>query len=215
MPYLLGNLISFFTTNPNNFTEQQAYLIATGLSVSVILTVIIFHPCQIFYGQVGIRLKSACCSLICRKVNQNKFYYISSQFDTILFRMSKISQLSKHSMKDGVSGQAINLMSNDVSRLDLMVFFINNVWNAPIGSFIAGIMIYLQIGYSGLIGLIILVCTMPIYSETINAILYQSYQQLVDTYFSYLQPGWETYRRNSSPNQQLKQIVELDSCYQY
>lgn len=73
-------------------------------------------------------------------------------------------------MKDGISGQAINLLSNDVSRLDLMIFFINNVWNAPIGSFIAGIMIYLQIGYSGLIGLLILVLTMPIYSEKINAI---------------------------------------------
>lgn len=92
----------------------------------------------------------------------------------------KISQLSKFSMKDGVSGQAINLLSNDVSRLDLMVFFLNNVWNAPIGSFIAGIMIYLQIGYSGLIGLLILVLTMPIYSEK----TYTIGLSVVDTLFS-------------------------------
>lgn len=64
-----------------------------------------------------------------------------------------------------MSGQAINLLSNDVARLDLMVFFINNVWNAPIGSFIAGVLIYYQIGYSGLIGLAILVATMPIHSK--------------------------------------------------
>jgi ATP-binding cassette, subfamily C (CFTR/MRP), member 4 len=68
-------------------------------------------------------------------------------------------------MKDGISGQAINLLSNDVARLDYMTFFINNVWNAPIGSFIAGYLIYTQIGYSGLIGLAILVFTMPIHSR--------------------------------------------------
>lgn len=167
-PLLLGYLVSYFTSNPNEFDEQPAYLIATGLAVSLILTVIIFHPCMMFYCQSCIRVKSACCSLICKKVCQTIDFFHFHNIITYSLQLSKISQLSKFSMKDGISGQAINLLSNDVSRLDFMIFFINNVWNAPIGSFIAGFMIYFQIGYSGLFGLLILLLSMPIYCEKIS-----------------------------------------------
>jgi ATP-binding cassette, subfamily C (CFTR/MRP), member 4 len=68
-PLLLGYLISYFTTNSLDIDEQQAYLIATGLSLSLIITVLVFHPAQLYYAQSSLKMKIACCSLICKKVH--------------------------------------------------------------------------------------------------------------------------------------------------
>jgi ATP-binding cassette, subfamily C (CFTR/MRP), member 4 len=53
-------------------------------------------------------------------------------------------------------------MSNDVSRFDWMICFIHNLWIAPLGSVIAGYLIFNQIGFAGLIGCAVLIFTMPI-----------------------------------------------------
>lgn len=65
-------------------------------------------------------------------------------------------------MSDGITGQAINLMSNDVSRFDWAMSFTHDLWGAPLGSAIAGYLIYTQIGYAGLIGMALLVLLMPL-----------------------------------------------------
>jgi ATP-binding cassette, subfamily C (CFTR/MRP), member 4 len=52
-------------------------------------------------------------------------------------------------------------MSNDVSRFDWMICFIHNLWIAPLGSVIAGWLIFNQIGFAGLIGCAVLIITMP------------------------------------------------------
>lgn len=64
-------------------------------------------------------------------------------------------------MSDGLAGQTINLMSNDVSRFDWMICFAANLWNAPLGASIAGYFIFGQIGFAGLVGLAVLVFSMP------------------------------------------------------
>lgn len=64
-------------------------------------------------------------------------------------------------MTDGLAGQAINLMSNDVSRFDYLTCFTCNLWNAPLGSAIAGYLIFTQIGFAGLVGIALLVFSMP------------------------------------------------------
>lgn len=64
-------------------------------------------------------------------------------------------------MSDGLAGQAINLMSNDVSRFDYMVCFVVNLWNAPLGAIGAGYFIFDQIGIAGLVGIGVLIFSMP------------------------------------------------------
>lgn len=65
-------------------------------------------------------------------------------------------------MAEGTAGQAINLMSNDVSRFDWLMSFTHDIWRAPLGSTIAGYFIFTQVGFSGLIGMGILVLFMPL-----------------------------------------------------
>lgn len=64
-------------------------------------------------------------------------------------------------MREGTAGHAINLMSNDVSRFDWLMCFTDDIWSAPLGAAIAGYFIFAQIGYSGLIGMSILIFFMP------------------------------------------------------
>ena len=64
-------------------------------------------------------------------------------------------------MRDGIAGQAINLMSNDVSRFDWLMSFTHDIWRSPIGAVIAGYFIFTQVGYSGIIGMAILMLFIP------------------------------------------------------
>lgn len=64
----MGYLIAYFMDNPYNHTEQDAYLFATGLALSLIIIVLVFHPAQLFYFQSSLKLRVASCCLIYNKV---------------------------------------------------------------------------------------------------------------------------------------------------
>lgn len=64
----MGYLIAFFMTNPYDHSERDAYLFATGLAVSLIVIVLVFHPAQLYYFHTSVKLRVACCSLIYEKV---------------------------------------------------------------------------------------------------------------------------------------------------
>lgn len=80
----------------------------------------------------------------------------------------QILSLTKFTMSDGLAGQAINLMSNDVSRFDYLVCFFTNLYNAPLGSAIAGYFIFDQIGFAGLVGIAVLIVSMPAQGLSMN-----------------------------------------------
>ena len=67
-PMLLGLLIGFFTSNPHNFSNNDAYLIATGIVLTLGLPLLFFHPFMLFLFEEGMKLRIACCSLIYSKV---------------------------------------------------------------------------------------------------------------------------------------------------
>lgn len=82
-PLLLGLLISFFMGNPSEFTEGDAYLIATGIALTIVVPILIFHPFMLFLFKQGMRLRIACCSLIYSKVSDAVFDFIlSSSIET-------------------------------------------------------------------------------------------------------------------------------------
>lgn len=75
--------------------------------------------------------------------------------------------MKKHTIKDGVTGQAINLMSNDVYRFDFALSFFHDTYSAPVKTILAGYFIYDQIGLSGLIGMAVLLLFMPIQGRSV------------------------------------------------
>lgn len=81
----------------------------------------------------------------------------------------KILSFSKYTLNDGTAGQAINLMSNDVSRFDWLMCFTDDFWKAPLTSAVAAYFIFTQVGYSGLVGMAILLLFMPFQGKTCKA----------------------------------------------
>lgn len=137
---LLGLMIAYFTGNPYKHTKHDAFLIATGIILTQLVQVLLYFPYKFFIYIESIKLKISCCSLI----------------------YEKILSFTKYTMRDGISGQAINILSNEITRFDLMFCTICEIFQHPIGGIIAGYLIYQQIGVAAFAGLAIFILAMPI-----------------------------------------------------
>lgn len=138
-PIMLGYLIAYFTDNPYQITKNGAFLLATGIIATQLMQVILYYPFKFYIYIEAIKVKIACCSLI----------------------YDKILAFTKYTLSDGISGQAINLMSNDITRFELALSFLNDLWQSPVGSTIAGFLVYQQIEMAAFGGLALFAIFMP------------------------------------------------------
>lgn len=59
----------------------------------------------------------------------------------------------------------MNLLSNDVNRFELVVIFLNYLWTAPLLTLIIGVLLWIETGMAGLIGVAVIFVIVPIQSE--------------------------------------------------
>lgn len=69
---------------------------------------------------------------------------------------------------DGLNGQVINLMSNDVARFDVTMGFVHDLWKGPIELVLLGYFICREIGIYGLTGIGFVLCFLPIQSKVFS-----------------------------------------------
>lgn len=74
-------------------------------------------------------------------------------------------KLSQTALGETETGKVVNLLSNDVNRFDLVTMFLNSMWTAPLLSIIVGILLYIEIGIAGIIGIVIVFIVVPIQSK--------------------------------------------------
>ncbi|KFB46275.1 AGAP004603-PA-like protein [Anopheles sinensis] len=140
-PLLLGELVSYFTPNQDTISERDAYLYAGGVIACSLLSVISFHPFIYYIFQLGMKFRIGASCLIYNKV----------------LKLSKSTTAS-----DGLNGKIINLLSNDVGKFDIALCFLHDLWKGPMEAILLGYFIYLQIGYSGLLGMAFLLSFIPL-----------------------------------------------------
>ncbi|XP_059222915.1 probable multidrug resistance-associated protein lethal(2)03659 [Stomoxys calcitrans] len=91
--------------------------------------------------RMGAKMRIACCSLIFRKA----------------------TKLSLKSAGDISAGHIVNLLSNDVNRLDIGFVFAHYLWILPIQTVLIGYLIWLRMGYAAIIGVVaLLLQTIPL-----------------------------------------------------
>lgn len=90
--------------------------------------------------QVGMKMRVACCSLVYRKS----------------------LKLSKSALADTTVGQMVNLISNDVSRFDMAATFLHHLVLGPVQIVVAMFLLYENVGWTGLVGAIFLIMSMPL-----------------------------------------------------
>lgn len=139
----MGGLILYYTTTDDGTGDvslTQAYLYATGIVVSTLMPLFLFHPMQLFYFETSMKIKVVCTALI----------------------YEKILRMSVCTVTDGINGQAVNLISNDVATFDYATCFLQELWVGPVEAVVMGYFIYREIGYPGLIGIAVMLAFIPL-----------------------------------------------------
>lgn len=139
-PLCLGGLVSYFVPGQTSISLQQAYMYATGIVLASLAMVVSFHPFILWVLKIGGKYRLGCGGLIYKKT----------------------LKLSKASIEDGLNGKVINILSNDLAKFDIGLAFLHDVWKGPLEAFILGYFIYLEIGISGLIGMMFLTSFVPL-----------------------------------------------------
>lgn len=76
----------------------------------------------------------------------------------------KALRLSQTSLGEASPGKMVNLLSNDVNRFDWASFFMNVLWTAPLLAFIVGWIMWIEVGFVGVIGILVIFSIVPIQS---------------------------------------------------
>ncbi|XP_037925199.1 multidrug resistance-associated protein 4-like isoform X2 [Hermetia illucens] len=143
-PLVLGQLLSFFRLDVEvKDPDARFYWGGTLVFLSAVGSITFNHYTMIAF-HTGMRIRVAVCSLIYRKA----------------------LRLSRTALGQTAPGKVVNLLSNDVSRFDLVSIFVNAMWSAPLLTIIIAVMLYLEIGYSGLIGMIVIAFVVFLQSYT-------------------------------------------------
>ncbi|KNC31637.1 putative multidrug resistance-associated protein lethal(2)03659 [Lucilia cuprina] len=137
-PLFLLGLIAYYSKDESNI--ETAYLYAAGVILCSALNVIIMHPYMLGTMHTGMKIRVAMCSMIYRKA----------------------LRLSKTALGNTTAGQVVNLISNDVGRLDLAMIFIHYLWVGPVETMFITYLMYREIGISATFGVAFMLLFIPL-----------------------------------------------------
>ncbi|XP_058458133.1 probable multidrug resistance-associated protein lethal(2)03659 [Malaya genurostris] len=137
-PIFLGALVGYYSQQNGNIND--AYLYAAAVVLCSAISVLFMHSYMLSQLHLGMKLRIAACSMIYRKS----------------------LRLSKTALGDTTAGQVVNLLSNDVGRLDLAVLFVHYLWIGPVETIVATYLMYREIGISAVFGVIFLLLFIPL-----------------------------------------------------
>lgn len=144
-PLCLGNLVAYFAPGQTEYTKQEAYWYAGGIIVSSAYQVLTSHPFFLWLLEVGARMRVGCSGLVYRKA----------------------LSLPKAAVSDGISGQLINLLANDLIWLELAMAFVHDIWKGPLEACLFGYFIYREIGVGAIVGILFLLSFVPIQGKSV------------------------------------------------
>ncbi|KAH8281369.1 hypothetical protein KR054_000152, partial [Drosophila jambulina] len=134
-PFLLLKLISYFTQVSDSI--DTAYLYAGGLILTTWLSVIFRHPTMCGLWNLSFRARVSLSSMIYRK---------SLRLSTTALGAATV----------------VNLISNDVSRLDSNILFTHFLWIGPLQTVLVTYLMYLEIGISAIFGVAFMLLFIPL-----------------------------------------------------
>ncbi|EDW47093.1 GM21118 [Drosophila sechellia] len=80
---------------------------------------------------------------------------------SMIFR--KALRLTKGALGDTTSGHVVNLISNDIPRLDSALYFVHYLWVGPLQVLVITYLMYQEIGISAVFGVLFMLLFMPIH----------------------------------------------------
>lgn len=141
-PLALSRLIMYYTRK-DYISINEAYMYAGLIVIASFLNVVCGHTYMFQMQQLGMKLRVACCSLVYRKS----------------------LKLSKTALQGTTIGQAVNLLSNDVSRCDQALFHIHNLWVVPIEICVIIYILYIMTDLLSAVGILFMALFVPFQSK--------------------------------------------------
>ncbi|EAA01218.5 AGAP001777-PA [Anopheles gambiae str. PEST] len=142
-PIFLGRMLLYFREGSNVTREDALYYACCMVAVRAIIVL-----CDNQYGIIsvltGVKAKIAVCSVVYRKS----------------------LRLARNALGDTSPGKMVNLMSNDVNRFDIASYLVCFMWTSPLVMLLASVLLWYEIGWSGVAGLAAIVIITPIQSYT-------------------------------------------------
>ncbi|GLG99905.1 Probable multidrug resistance-associated protein lethal(2)03659 [Gryllus bimaculatus] len=136
-PQLLGGLLAYFELN-STVQRRDAYLYAGGIVLCAVLNALCANHYLMGAFHTGMRVRAACCALIYRK----------------------------GALGRTAAGQMVNLLSNDVSRFDLVSIFLHYMWAAPLAGAICAYFMYREVGWPAFTGIAAVFVVVPLQAYT-------------------------------------------------
>ncbi|KAL4709197.1 hypothetical protein ACJJTC_008125 [Scirpophaga incertulas] len=140
LPLLFGQLLLFWSVN-STMTRETATMYAVTMIIGNWLAAFCNHHGNLYCQQIGMKMRIAASSLMYRK----------------LMRMNNAS------LGETAAGKVVNILSNDMVRLDMAMLFLHYVWIIPIQLAIVLYLGYKEAGVAALIGLVaLIIISLPI-----------------------------------------------------
>uniref|UniRef100_A0A182QTP7 Uncharacterized protein n=1 Tax=Anopheles farauti TaxID=69004 RepID=A0A182QTP7_9DIPT len=142
-PIFLGRMLLYFREG-STMTHREAIYYACGMVAVRAIIVLCDNQYGIISVLTGVKAKIAVCSVVFRKS----------------------LRLSRNALGDTSPGKVVNLMSNDVNRFDIASYLVCFMWTSPLVMLLASVLLWYEIGWSGVLGLVAIVIITPIQSYT-------------------------------------------------
>lgn len=131
---------SSYSRKDTDVTYNDALFHATGIVCSNAFNALLINHIYHRAFHNGMKVRIAVCSLIYRKA----------------------LRLSQTALGETSPGKMVNLLSNDVNRFDWASFYINTIWVSPLVNVIVGCLMWIEIGFTGLFGILVVSTIFPI-----------------------------------------------------
>lgn len=140
-PICLGGFVGYFAqTKINPTTLNDAYWYASGIVFSTVFMIATYHPFALYVYKTSYKIRVALSGLI----------------------YQKSLRILKSSAEEGQNGKIINLMSNDLTKIDIGLGFFHDFWKGPLEALTFFGIIYMEIGVSAVVGMAFLLSFIPL-----------------------------------------------------
>ncbi|XP_067646235.1 probable multidrug resistance-associated protein lethal(2)03659 isoform X3 [Eurosta solidaginis] len=139
-PIFLGGLVNYYANTTNKDDKYTAFIYAMGVIIGNALNIILRHPYMLAVTHIGMKARLALSNLIYRKS----------------------LRLNRTALGATTIGQVVNLLSNDVGRLDTSVMHLHVLWVGPLEITIVGVLMYREVGVAAIFGIIAVVLFVPL-----------------------------------------------------
>lgn len=156
-PICVGGFVTYFAEiDGNQVTLNDAYWYATGIVLSTVFLMSIFHPICLYLFKTSWKIRTACSGIIYQKA----------------------LRLTKSMAEDGQNGKIINLLSNDLAKFDNMIAYFHEIWKGPLEAFVFLIVMYTEIGIAAVVGMAFLLSFIPLQGKK-KIIAYDKFRVLI------------------------------------